>query len=88
MLDDAQMPAEQLEDLRFLPEIMVPAQHSGDPFACPCCANVFSEVLRLADIDLSVHAAQMPRADFPRMAEPSVDRERANHDHGCSRAPS
>ena len=70
MLDDAQMPAEELQDWRFLPEIMVPAQHSGDPFACPCCANVFSEVLRLADIDLSVHAAQMPRAEFPSMAEP------------------
>ena len=70
MFDDAKMPPEELDDLRFLPEIMVPPHHSGDPFACPCCANVFSEVLRLADIDLSSHADQMPRADFPCMSQP------------------
>ena len=70
MFEEAQMPAQELDDLRFMPEIMVPLRHSGDPFACPCCANVFAEVLRLADIDLSLHAGQMPRAEFPKMAQP------------------
>ena len=40
MFEEAQMPAQELDDLRFMPEIMVPLRHSGDPFACPCCANV------------------------------------------------
>ena len=70
MFEEPQMPAQELDDLRFMPEIMVPLRHSGDPFACPCCANVFAEVLRLADIDLSLHAGQMPRAEFPKMAQP------------------
>ena len=30
MLDDSQMQPQDLEDLRFLPDIMVPPQHSGD----------------------------------------------------------
>ena len=48
MLYDSQMQPQDLEDLRFLPDIMVPPQHSGDPFACPCCANVFAETARIA----------------------------------------
>jgi predicted amidohydrolase YtcJ len=36
-----------------IPEFLVPHKHSADPFACPCCANVFSETLRLTQIDLS-----------------------------------
>ena len=70
MLDDAQMPTQDIEDLRFMPEIMVPPRHSDDPFACPCCANVFSEVLRLAEIDLRTHAEQAPRGAFPVMSAP------------------
>lgn len=70
MLDDTQMQPQDLEDLRFLPDIMVPPQHSGDPFACPCCANVFAETLRLASIDLSKHARRLPKAPFPTQAAP------------------
>ena len=70
MLDDSQMQPQDLEDLRFLPDIMVPPQHSGDPFACPCCANVFAETLRLASIDLSKHARRLPKAPFPTQAAP------------------
>lgn len=34
----------------------VPEHHALDPFACPCCANVFQEILTAADIDLTDHA--------------------------------
>lgn len=70
MLDDVQMQIQDIEDLRFMPEIMVPENHSGDPFACPCCANVFAEVLRLAEIDLGDHAQRMPKAAVPAMQAP------------------
>ena len=70
MLDDSQMQPQDLEDLRFLPDIMVPPQHSGDPFACPCCANVFAETLRLASIDLSKHARRLRKAPFPTQLAP------------------
>ncbi|MEE2823434.1 MAG: amidohydrolase family protein [Pseudomonadota bacterium] len=70
MLDDSQMQPQDLEDLRFLPDIMVPPQHSGDPFACPCCANVFAETLRLASIDLSKHARRLPKSPFPTQSAP------------------
>ena len=70
MLDDTQMQPQDLEDLRFLPDIMVPPQHSGDPFACPCCANVFAETLRLASIDLSKHARRLPKSPFPTQSAP------------------
>ena len=39
----------------------IPTGHGSDPFACPCCANVFSEVLRLADVDLGLHAASLEK---------------------------
>jgi predicted amidohydrolase YtcJ len=70
MLHDTQMQPQDLEDLRFLPDIMVPPQHSGDPFACPCCANVFAETLRLASIDLSKHARRLPKSPFPTQSAP------------------
>ena len=72
MLDDTQMQPQDLEDLRFLPDIMVPPQHSGDPFACPCCANVFAETLRLASIDLSKHARRLPKSPFPTQSAPML----------------
>jgi predicted amidohydrolase YtcJ len=40
----------------------VPAKHSADPFACPCCANVFSEILRLTGVDAAVDAGRLRRA--------------------------
>ncbi len=47
----------------------VPRHHSADPFACPCCANVFAETLRLARVDLAEQAKRTPsRPD--RLAPP------------------
>ena len=43
-----------------MPESLVPHKHSADPFACPCCANVFSETLRLTNTDLGEHAKGLP----------------------------
>ncbi len=40
----------------------VPRHHSADPFACPCCANVFSETLRLSGVDLAEQASALPAA--------------------------
>ena len=48
----------------------VPAGHASDPFACPCCANVFSEVLRLAEVDLGHHASALTTR--PEVAAPSA----------------
>ncbi len=70
MLDDAQMPVQEIGDVVFMPGSATPLQSYGDPFGCPCCASVFAEVLRLAEIDLSSHAEQMPRAEFPKMLAP------------------
>jgi hypothetical protein len=43
-----------------MPESLVPHKHSADPFACPCCANVLSETLRLTNTDLGEHAKGLP----------------------------
>ena len=45
----------------------VPRHHSADPFACPCCANVFAETLRLARVDLAEQAKRTPagQTDLP-----------------------
>ena len=49
----------------------VPRHHSADPFACPCCANVFAETLRLARVDLAEQAKRTPsRPD--RLAPPPL----------------
>ncbi len=47
----------------------VPKHHSADPFACPCCANVFAETLRLSSIDLAEQARRTPKA--PDRAAPA-----------------
>ena len=47
----------------------VPKHHSADPFACPCCANVFAETLRLSGIDLAEQARRTPKA--PDRAAPA-----------------
>ena len=39
----------------------VPKHHSADPFACPCCANVFAESLRLSGVDLAEQAGRLPK---------------------------
>ena len=50
-----------LREGAFHPASLVPEGHSSDPFACPCCANVFQETLRLASVDLASHAARLAR---------------------------
>ena len=50
---------------------LVPRHHSADPFACPCCANVFAETLRLAKVDLAEQAKRTPRRP-DRLAPPPV----------------
>ena len=49
----------------------VPEHHSADPFACPCCANVFAEALRLANVDLAAQAKRTP-ARPDRLAPPPL----------------
>ena len=49
----------------------VPRHHSADPFACPCCANVFAETLRLAKVDLAEQAKCTPRRP-DRLAPPPL----------------
>ena len=39
----------------------LPKHHSADPFACPCCANVFAETLRLSGVDLAEQAGRLPK---------------------------
>lgn len=43
----------EVEDGWYSPSI--PPRHAADPFACPCCANVFQHVLRATGIDLAAH---------------------------------
>lgn len=67
MFDDTDFaPAQSPE----LPPSIVPHKHSSDPFACPCCANVFAETLRLSGVNLAEHAAQIPPFADPRMVSP------------------
>ncbi|MCH1551236.1 MAG: amidohydrolase [Pseudomonadales bacterium] len=46
-------------------DVLVPREHSTDPFACPCCANVFQETLRTAGIDVADHAEGLSRRADP-----------------------
>ncbi len=55
-------------DDRFDPSLS--AQHSADPFACPCCANVFAETLRLSGVDLAEQAQRLPKVPDPAAAAP------------------
>ncbi len=57
---------EALDDAGESFDLHVPPGHSADPFACPCCASVFSELLAHAEIDLAEHGRRMPRAERPR----------------------
>jgi predicted amidohydrolase YtcJ len=42
-------------------ERALPKRHSSDPFNCPCCANVFSEILQATGVDLSSQGADIAR---------------------------
>ncbi|MEM9623859.1 MAG: amidohydrolase, partial [Pseudomonadota bacterium] len=48
-----------------LPVSLVPARHSTDPFACPCCANVFSEILAQSGVDLAAHGQRLDKRRQP-----------------------
>ena len=61
MLNDT---SEEL-DLDRAADCVVPRGHGADPFACPCCANVFREVLRLTERDIAQEALAMPGAGHP-----------------------
>ena len=79
MFDDQSFDA--LTELQ-MPESLVPHKHSADPFACPCCANVFSETLRLTNTDLSEHAKGLPPGQRQHNAAHSGD-QRSHYHHGC-----
>lgn len=50
--------------------LSIPPSHSADPFACPCCANVFSELLSATGVDLAQHGSQL--ASSPSAVQASV----------------
>jgi predicted amidohydrolase YtcJ len=52
------------------PEATIPKGHHADPFACPCCSNVFAETLRLAEISLSDHADSLHHSTQGRNSRP------------------
>ena len=71
------------------PASLVPRGHSSDPFACPCCANVFSEALRLAGVDLASHARALRPGPERSLASLFVTRaEIMTMDENCPRADS
>ncbi len=41
----------------------------SDPFACSCCANVFSEILNQAEIDLGDHAQELDHLAPPELGK-------------------
>jgi predicted amidohydrolase YtcJ len=49
--------------------ICVPPEHDMDPFACPCCANVFREIISANDTQLH---SQLPGACLPEARTGSV----------------
>ncbi|MDG2304085.1 MAG: amidohydrolase [Candidatus Binatia bacterium] len=64
--DDSRSPTDHESEFEA-PSSLVPRRHSPDPFACPCCANVFAETLRLAGVDLTAHGRGL-RGHSPRAA--------------------
>ncbi|MDG2334452.1 MAG: amidohydrolase family protein [Myxococcota bacterium] len=71
------------------PASLVPRGHSSDPFACPCCSNVFSEALRLAGVDLASHARALRLGEKRELASLFVTHaEIMTMDETCPRADS
>lgn len=62
MLDNTQGEHFELSNRLEVFDRNVPEHHSADPFACPCCANVFAETLRLSGTDLAEQARRLPAA--------------------------
>ncbi|MEM7002327.1 MAG: amidohydrolase [Pseudomonadota bacterium] len=53
-------------DTEYSVDLWAPPRHSADPFACPCCANVFQETLQAIGTDLAVQGLNLKRA-MPRV---------------------
>ena len=67
MLDNTQGEHFELSNRLEAFEHSVPKDHSADPFACPCCANVFAETLRLSGTDLAEQASACLRHQTVRL---------------------
>lgn len=74
MFDEAKSD-DELDLERGLPglghELWHPAQHSADPFACPCCANVFKLLIEACDLQLGQQGGDLP-AHAPRVGSALV----------------
>ena len=70
MLDNTQGEHFELSNRIEAFDFNVPKHHSADPFACPCCANVFAETLRLSGVDLAEQAKRLPAAPDRPYAPP------------------
>ena len=70
MLDNTQGEHVELSNRLEAFDFNVPKHHSADPFACPCCANVFAETLRLSGADLAEQAKRLPAASDRPYAAP------------------
>lgn len=70
MLDNTQGEHFELSNRLEAFDHNVPKHHSADPFACPCCANVFAETLRLSGVDLAEQAKGLPCAPDRPYASP------------------
>ena len=70
MLDNTQGEHFELSNRIEVFDHNVPKHHSADPFACPCCANVFAETLRLSGVDLAEQAKGLPCAPDRPYASP------------------
>lgn len=72
---DREKAAESFEETGIEESLGVPAGHSDDPFACPCCANVFAELLRETGGDLERHGRALesspPTVTPPRLISAS-----------------
>lgn len=49
-------------------DLWAPAQHSADPFACPCCANVFAELIEATGMTLDVQGHKLAERAVPHQA--------------------
>ena len=70
MLDNTQGEHVELSNRLEAFDFNVPKHHSADPFACPCCANVFAETLRLSGADLAEQAKRLSAAPDRPYAAP------------------
>ena len=58
MFDDSHVTANEISTQDWY-ALSIPPRHAADPFACPCCANVFSELLAQTGVDLAEQAKHL-----------------------------